>query len=146
MGHRPSAQGPALIAERSARIRLLSNRAAARVAKVAADRDDVYVTEEGGLRGLVGHPDFVQIRRFTTCQIHQEGGWPVDDRLVSWELSSDGARTRRVADPLVAGLTLNLSSRHSGCCPPIGPDGCYLYVGTDDSGRGRRGSGPHPAW
>jgi aldose sugar dehydrogenase len=127
--------GSALITERSARIRLLSStRPGARVTEVAADLDDVYVAGEGGFMGLVVHPDFAQTRRFTTCQTHQAGGRPVDVRLVTWELSADSARARRVADPLVAGLTLNPSGRHSGCRPTIGPDG-YLYVGTGDSAR-----------
>jgi glucose/arabinose dehydrogenase len=125
--------GAALITERPARIKLLSStRPGARVTEVAADLDDVYVRGEGGLMGLVVHPDFAHSRRFTTCQTHQERGRPVDVRLVTWELSPDGARARRVADPLVAGLTLNPSGRHSGCRPTIGPDG-YLYVGTGDS-------------
>jgi glucose/arabinose dehydrogenase len=134
IGFLPS--GAALITERPARIRLLSStRPGARVTEVAADLDDVYVAGEGGLMGLVVHPDFADSRRFTTCQTHQERGRPVDVRLVTWELSTDGARARRVADPLVAGLTLNPSGRHSGCRPTLGPDG-YLYVGTGDSARG----------
>ncbi|MGH3812331.1 MAG: PQQ-dependent sugar dehydrogenase [Pseudonocardiaceae bacterium] len=127
--------GSALITERPARIRLLSStRPGARVTEVAAELGDVYVAGEGGLMGLVVHPDFAQTRRFTTCQTHQEGDRPVDVRLVTWELSADGARASRVADPLVAGLTLNPSGRHSGCRPTLGPDG-YLYVGTGDSAR-----------
>lgn len=125
--------GAALITERLARIKLLSStRPGARVSEVAADLDDVYVAGEGGMMGLVVHPDFAASRRFTTCQTHQESGRPVDVRLVTWELSSDGGRARRVADPLLAGLTLNFSGRHSGCRPTLGPDG-YLYVGTGDS-------------
>ncbi|MDQ3762124.1 MAG: PQQ-dependent sugar dehydrogenase [Actinomycetota bacterium] len=127
--------GAALITERPARISLLSStRPGAQVSEVAADLNDVYVRGEGGLMGLVVHPDFAQTRRFTTCQTYQEGGRPVDVRLITWELSTDGAQARRVADPLVAGLTLNPSGRHSGCRPTIGPDG-YLYVGTGDSAR-----------
>ncbi|MGH3475478.1 MAG: PQQ-dependent sugar dehydrogenase [Pseudonocardiaceae bacterium] len=127
--------GSALITERPARIRLLSStRPGARVTEVAAELGDVYVAGEGGFMGLVVHPDFAQTRRFTTCQTHQEDDRPVDVRLVTWELSPDGARATRVADPLVAGLTLNPSGRHSGCRPTIGPDG-YLYVGTGDSAR-----------
>lgn len=125
--------GAALITERPARIKLLSStRPGARVTQVAADLDDVYVAGEGGLMGLAVHPDFANTRRFTTCQTHQEGSRPVDVRLVTWELSPDDARARRVVDPLVAGLTLNPSGRHSGCRPTLGPDG-YLYVGTGDS-------------
>jgi aldose sugar dehydrogenase len=127
--------GAALITERSARIRLLSSTSpGAQVTEVAAELDDVYVSGEGGLMGLVVHPDFAQTRRFTTCQTHQDSDRPVDVRLITWELSPDGARARRVADPLVAGLPLNPSGRHSGCRPTISPDG-YLYVGTGDSAR-----------
>jgi len=125
--------GSALITERPGRIRLLADtRPGTRVTAVAADLADVYVEGEGGLMGLVVHPDFARTRRFTTCQTHHEAGTPVDVRLITWELSPDGTAARRVADPLVAGLTLNPSGRHSGCRPTIGPDG-YLYVGTGDS-------------
>jgi aldose sugar dehydrogenase len=127
--------GSALITERPARIRLLSStRPGTRITEVAAELGDVYIAGEGGLMGLVVHPDFAKTRRFTTCQTHQQGDRPVDVRLITWELSPDGARARRVADPLVAGLTLNPSGRHSGCRPTVGPDG-YLYVGTGDSAR-----------
>lgn len=127
--------GSALITERPARIRLLSStRPGAQVTDVAAELGDVYVAGEGGLMGLVVHPDFAQTRRFTTCQTHQQDERPVDVRLVTWELSPDGARASRVANPLVAGLPLNPSGRHSGCRPTIGPDG-YLYLGTGDSAR-----------
>ncbi|MFN2495220.1 MAG: sorbosone dehydrogenase family protein [Pseudonocardiaceae bacterium] len=125
--------GSALVTERPARIQLLSStRPGATVTEVAADLRDVYVRGEGGLMGLVVHPDFAQTRRFTTCQTHQEGGSPVDVRLVTWELSGDGQRASRVVDPLVGGLPLNPSGRHSGCRPTLGPDG-FLYVGTGDS-------------
>ncbi|MGQ0774467.1 MAG: PQQ-dependent sugar dehydrogenase [Pseudonocardiales bacterium] len=129
-------EGSALITERSGRIQLLSTtRPGAQLTQVAADLDDVYVRGEGGLMGLVVHPDFAQTRRFTTCQTHQADGAPVDVRLVTWELSADATLAHRVVDPLVAGLTLNPSGRHSGCRPTLGPDGS-LYVGTGDSARG----------
>lgn len=125
--------GRALVTERPARLRLLSSTGpGAAVSEVAADLGDVFVRGEGGFMGLVVHPDFAQSRRFTTCQTHQQGGEPVDVRLVTWELSPDGASARRVVDPLVAGLPLNSSGRHSGCRPTMGPDGA-LYIGTGDS-------------
>jgi len=66
--------GRALITERPARLRLLSGTGpGATVSDVAADLGDVYVRGEGGLMGLLVHPDFAQTRRFTTCQTHQEG-------------------------------------------------------------------------
>jgi len=125
--------GRAIVTERPGRLRLLSSTGpGATVTDVAADLDDVYVRGEGGFMGLAVHPDFGTSRRFTTCQTHQQGGVPVDVRLVTWELSPDGASARRVTDPLVAGLPLNPSGRHSGCRPTLGPDGA-LYVGTGDS-------------
>jgi aldose sugar dehydrogenase len=128
--------GAALITERPARLSLLPSAGpGTRAVPIAADLSDVYVAGEGGLMGLVVHPDFAQTRQFTTCQTHQQGGRPLDVRLITWELEPDGTRARRVADPLVAGLPLNPSGRHSGCRPTIGPDG-FLYVGTGDSARG----------
>lgn len=125
--------GSALVTERPARIQLLSGTGpSATVTEVEAELSDVYVEGEGGLMGLVVHPDFAQTRRFTTCQTHQRGDEPVDVRLVTWQLSPDRSAASRVADPLVAGMPLNSSGRHSGCRPTLGPDGA-LYVGTGDS-------------
>ncbi|MGH3977444.1 MAG: PQQ-dependent sugar dehydrogenase [Pseudonocardiaceae bacterium] len=127
--------GTALVTERPGRIRLLSGTGPdATVSDVAADLGDVYAEGEGGLMGLVVHPDFASSRRFTTCQTHAEGGEPVDVRLVTWRLSPDGASASKVTDPLVGGLPLNPSGRHSGCRPTLGPDGA-LYVGTGDTAR-----------
>ncbi len=128
--------GRALVTERPARIQLLSGTGpGATVTRVQADLSDVYVQGEGGLMGLVVHPDFAQTRHFTTCQTHQQGGEPVDVRVVTWRLTPDGRNATRVADPLVAGLPLNPSGRHSGCRLEIGPDGA-LHVGTGDTARG----------
>jgi aldose sugar dehydrogenase len=127
--------GRALVTERDGRIALLSGtRAGAGVTPVQADLADVYARGEGGLMGMVAHPDFATSRRFTTCQTHAEGGRPVDIRLVTWELSADGRSAVRVQDPLVGGLPLNPSGRHSGCRPTVGADGA-LYVGTGDTAR-----------
>jgi aldose sugar dehydrogenase len=128
--------GRMLVTERSGRLVLLSGTAeGATVAPVAADFGDPLVRGEGGLMGLVVHPDFAQSRRFTTCQTHTEGGRPVDIRLVTWTLSADGARAERVVDPLVGGLPVNPSGRHSGCRPTLAADGALL-VGTGDTARG----------
>lgn len=124
--------GQVLVTERPARLTLLSTgREGADVTRVDADLSDVYVEGEGGLMGMVVHPDFDQDRLFTTCQTHQEDGQPVDVRLVTWRLSRDGASAERVRD-LLTGLPLNPSGRHSGCRPAIGPDGA-LWVGTGDA-------------
>jgi len=127
--------GRALVTEREGRIALLSGIGpGATVREVNADLSDVYVRGEGGLMGMVVHPDFAQSRRFTTCQTHMQDGSPTDVRLVTWQLSPDGASATRVADPLVGGLPINQSGRHSGCRPTIAPDGSLL-VGTGDTAR-----------
>ncbi|GLZ46836.1 glucose dehydrogenase [Actinomycetospora sp. NBRC 106375] len=106
----------------------------ARVAPVAADLGDVYARGEGGLLGIAAAPDVATSGTFVTCQDHQEGGRPVDIRLVTWRLSPDGARADRVRDPLVGGLPINPSGRHSGCRPTYDQDG-MLLVGTGDTAR-----------
>ena len=128
--------GRALVTQRDGRIALLSGIApGATVQPVRADLADVYARGEGGLMGMAVHPDFAESRRFTTCQTHQQEGTPTDVRLVTWELSADGTAASRVADPLVGGLPINSSGRHSGCRPTIAPDGALL-VGTGDTARG----------
>jgi aldose sugar dehydrogenase len=127
--------GQVLVTERPARLTLLSStRPGATVTRVEADLSDVYVEGEGGLLGMVLHPDFAQSRLFTTCQDHQEGGVPVDIRLVTWRLSEDGRSAERVRD-LLTGLPVAVGGRHSGCRPTIGPDGALL-VGTGDTAVG----------
>ena len=129
--------GRALVTERDGRIALLSGtQAGATVTPVDADLADVYARGEGGLMGMVAHPDFATSRLFTTCQTHAAGGRPVDIRLVTWQLSADGRSATRVKDPLVGGLPINPSGRHSGCRPTVGSDGTLL-VGTGDTARGQ---------
>ncbi|QKE82838.1 PQQ-dependent sugar dehydrogenase [Arthrobacter sp. NEB 688] len=126
--------GSALVTERPARLSLVSGlREGATVTRVRADLDDVYVSGEGGLLGMVVHPDFAQTRRFTTCQTHQEGGTPTDIRLVTWRLSADGRSAERVRT-LLDGLPIS-TGRHSGCRPELDADGA-LVVGTGDTAVG----------
>ncbi|GAA4919948.1 glucose/arabinose dehydrogenase [Actinomycetospora succinea] len=106
----------------------------ARTTPVTADLADVYARGEGGLMGIAPAPDVATSGSFVTCQTHQEGGRPVDVRVVSWRLSPDGASAERVRDPLVGGLPINPSGRHSGCRPTFAPDGTLL-VGTGDTAR-----------
>jgi glucose/arabinose dehydrogenase len=128
--------GQALVTERGARLSLLSGTGpGARVTPVRADLADVQVRGEGGLMGLVVHPDFAQSRRFTTCQTHNGPNGDNDIRLVTWQLSADGSAADRVVDPLVGGMPLNPSGRHSGCRPTLATDGSLL-VGTGDTARG----------
>lgn len=125
--------GSALVTERPGRISLVSGlREGAEVSRVDADLDDVYVQGEGGLMGMVVHPDFAQSRQFTTCQTHEDGGGPDDVRLVTWRLSTDGSSAEKVKD-LLTGLPIS-SGRHSGCRPTLGEDGALL-VATGDVAR-----------
>ncbi|HET6968307.1 MAG TPA: PQQ-dependent sugar dehydrogenase [Ornithinibacter sp.] len=127
--------GGALVTERPGRISIVSGlREGARRTEVRADLDDVFVQGEGGLMGMVVHPDFASTRLFTTCQTHEEDGDPDDIRLVTWRLSEDGSSAERVRD-LLTGLPIS-SGRHSGCRPEIAADGALL-VGTGDVARGR---------
>lgn len=127
--------GQILVTEREGRLALLSGGTApATVTPVVADFDDLPARGEGGLMGLVVHPDFAQSRRFTTCQTHTEAG-SADIRLITWQLAPDGASATRQIDPLVGGLPVNPSGRHSGCRPTLAADGTLL-VGTGDTARG----------
>lgn len=133
MGFLPD--GKVLVSQRPARLALLSSSTpGATVTTLKADLSDVHVRGEGGLMGLVVHPDFAQTRRFTTCQTHTNNGEPTDIRLVTWRLSEDELIATREKE-LLTGLPLNPSGRHSGCRPTIGGDG-ELLVGTGDTARG----------
>lgn len=126
--------GKVLITQRPGRLALLDKATPGAVAtEVQADFGDVQARGEGGLMGLVIHPDFATSRRFSTCQTHWEGE-NGDVRLITWELADDGRSARRVRDPLVGGLPVNQSGRHSGCRPTLAPDGSLL-VGTGDTAR-----------
>lgn len=127
--------GRLLVTERDGRLTLLSSaEPGATATPVAADFADLLAEGEGGLMGMVIHPDFAGTRRFTTCQTHTEAGTATDVRLVTWELAADGTAATRLADPLVGGLPINPSGRHSGCRPTLADDGSLL-VGTGDIAR-----------
>lgn len=129
--------GRALVTERPGRISIVSGlREGATRTTVEADLDDLFVSGEGGLMGMVVHPDFATSRLFTTCQTHQENGQPKDVRLVTWELSADGTSAQKWRD-LLTGLPIS-TGRHSGCRPTIAPGAVNdsgedeLFVGTGD--------------
>lgn len=127
--------GKAIVSQRPAKLALLSGTGpGATVTELKAELSDVHVQGEGGLMGLVVHPDFEQTRRFTTCQTHTNNGEPTDIRLVTWRLSEDEQVATREKE-LLTGLPLNPSGRHSGCRPTLDRDGALL-VGTGDTARG----------
>ena len=124
--------GKVLVTERIGRFTLLSSgRPGATATRLKADTSDILVQGEGGLLGMVIHPDFRVTHQFTTCQTHTENGKAKDIRLVTWQLSDDGQAATRVRD-LLTGLPVNPSGRHSGCRPTFAPDGALL-VGTGDT-------------
>ena len=123
--------GSVLITERPGRIsRIVSGQKQ----PVQAALTDVFAKGESGLLGLAAYPNFKTSRLFVTCLSHQEGGKAIDNRVVAWRLSADGKSAQRFK-PLVTGLPLNSSGRHSGCRPTFGADG-MLYIGTGDSASG----------
>lgn len=122
--------GKLLVTQRPGRFTLVDGAGAH---DVRADLTDVWAKGEGGLMGLVVHPDFARSRQFTVCQTHQENGRAADIRLTTWTLSADEATATKVKD-LLTGLPVNQSGRHSGCRPVIGADGALL-VGTGDTAR-----------
>lgn len=124
--------GRLLITERSGRLTVLaSGKPGAQRTPVEADLNDVYAAGEGGLMGLVVHPDFEETREFTVCHAYQDGANPVDVRVVTWEMAEDFTSADKVRT-LVTGMPLNDSGRHSGCRLEIGPKGA-LYIATGDS-------------
>ncbi len=124
--------GKILISQRTAKFTLLSNgKPGAAVTELKADTGDILVRGEGGMMGMVIHPDFATSRLFTTCQTHTENGQARDIRLVTWRLTEDEKVATRVKE-LLTGLPVNPSGRHSGCRPTIAPDGALL-VGTGDT-------------
>ena len=122
--------GAALVTERPGRVAYLpSTDPGVEAVPVEMDFGGVMAQGEGGLLGMVVHPDFASSRLFTTCLNYQEGGTPVDIRLVTWRLAEDHRSAEHVRD-LLTGIPTG-TGRHSGCRPTIGADG-MLVVGTGD--------------
>lgn len=121
--------GSMLVTERSGRLQLVRG---SDTTRVKADLSDVFARGESGLMSLLVHPDFAASRQFSTCQSHMENGRPVDIRVKTWRLSDDDTTASPLKDPLVAGLPLNPTGRHSGCRLALGPAG-ELLITTGDT-------------
>lgn len=121
--------GAMLVTERSGRLQLIRD---GTTTQVKADLSDVFAQSESGLMGVLLHPDFAVSRQFSTCQAHAENGRPVDIRVKTWRLSEDDTTASTVSDPLIAGLPLNPTGRHSGCRLALGPAG-ELLITTGDT-------------
>ena len=114
--------GSLLVTERPGGIKLVRN---GQVTPVDIALDDLQARGEGGLMGLVVHPDG---QRFTVCHNTSK-----DVRLVTFRL--DGTKATKAED-LLTGMPSNSSGRHSGCRPTLGPDGA-MYVATGDIAQAR---------
>ncbi|GAB3586278.1 PQQ-dependent sugar dehydrogenase [Calidifontibacter terrae] len=123
-----------LVSERSGRLRIVPA-GSGTAHTVRADLSEVRARGEGGLMGLILSPDFTTSREFLTCQTWQGGAAAGDIRVVRWRLAADGS-SATVDRPLLTGIPLSDSGRHSGCRLLIGPDGA-LYVGTGDTASAR---------
>lgn len=119
--------GTALFTERSGGVSLLDE---GEVTQVLPRTEDLYAVGEGGLMGIEISPNFRQDRQFFTCYASTAG----DVRVGAWRLADDGGSAEQL-DPLVTGLTLNSSGRHSGCRLRIGADE-MLWIGAGDSAVG----------
>lgn len=119
--------GTALFTERSGGVSLLDE---GEVTQVFPRTEDLYAVGEGGLMGIEISPNFRQDRRFFTCYASTAG----DVRVGAWRLAANGGSAEQL-DPLVTGLTLNPSGRHSGCRLRVGADE-MLWIGAGDSAMG----------
>ena len=102
-------------------------------ARVNIPLPEIFAVGEGGLLGMVAHPDAASNKRFYTCQAVGRNGQAVDVRVLPWKLET---ATKAVADgaPVITGMPLT-SGRHSGCRLRFGADG-LLWVGTGDAAVG----------
>ncbi len=116
--------GDMLVTERPGRLRLvrggqLQPQPVATIATVA--------TGEGGLLGIVAHPDFATNRLFYLYYTRDNQGTPVN-RVERWQLSPDG-RSASADRVMLDGIPA--ARFHNGGRLRFGPDG-MLYIGTGD--------------
>ena len=84
-------------------------------------------TGEGGLLGIVAHPDFATNRLFYLYYTRDNQGTPVN-RVERWQLSPDG-RSASADRVMLDGIPA--ARFHNGGRLRFGPDG-MLYIGTGD--------------
>ena len=102
----------------------------------AAPLDDLLVTFETGIMGLVLHPDFEANRTFYTCQGEQgEGGSSGHVQLVQWTLDLDEPSVTKEAELVDSAPWQGQQGRHGGCRPRFGPDG-HLWLTLGDAACG----------
>ena len=107
-----------------------SKRGSAKPRKVEMPMPTPFVNGEGGLLGMVAHPEAASNKQFYTCQTTKAAR---DVRVLRWRLTSD-TRAVAVGKPIVTGIPLT-SGRHSGCRLRFSQKG-MLYIGTGDAAVG----------
>lgn len=125
--------GDMLVTERPGRIRLLrGGKLLPPIAQPTVKADD-----EGGLLGIVAHPDFEKNRWFYIHMTVEEGGERFN-RVERWKLADDGmsASKDKVIVPMIPG-----AKYHDGGRLRFGPDG-HLYIGTGDGREPDRSQDP----
>lgn len=99
---------------------------------IAYDDRDLYVNRETGLLDLLVDPDFAINRRVFTCQGHRQNGERPRVQVITWTISADNRRARRLRDPLVDNVTRwGLLGKHGGCRLRFDGAG-HLFIGTGD--------------
>jgi aldose sugar dehydrogenase len=118
--------GEILITERPGRVRLFRE---GRLEPASVAEIDAVDAGEGGLLGLVLHPEFADNRLFYLYYTVRKAGGTVN-RVERWQLAPEGTRAssdRIILDDIPA------ARFHNGGRLRFGPDG-MLYVGTGDAG------------
>jgi glucose/arabinose dehydrogenase len=104
--------------------------------EVAADLADLFADGETGFMGLALDPDFMDSRRFYTCQGVADGADGPEIQVIAWSMAADWTSATRTDDPLLGGIPVNTrSGRHGGCRLLVDPLDA-LYVATGDTAAG----------
>lgn len=119
--------GDMLVTERPGRLRIVDD--GVLVPEPVAVLEVEENTNEGGLLGLVLHPDFEENRLFYLYVMRPTEARPMN-RVERWRLDDDG-RSASLVEIIVDDI--RASTRHAGGRMRFGPDG-MLYISTGESG------------
>ncbi|SDD03771.1 PQQ-dependent sugar dehydrogenase [Auraticoccus monumenti] len=118
--------------ERGGAIKVKVGSAAPRT--LTANLTGLFVGSETGLMGVAVDPRFATNRYFYVCMGYQEGGRPVDIRVLRFRLNASVTGAARDGGAMLRGIPIS-SGRHGGCQLAFTPDGT-LRVGTGDAAVG----------
>lgn len=121
--------GDLLVTERPGRLRLvLDYNGTAKLVEQPVATFDIPSTSEGGLMGIVLHPEFNNNRLFY-IYVTAGGGNSSVNKVEQWRLSEDNTSAEQVR---VIFDDIDASRNHNGGRIRFGPDG-MLYIGTGDA-------------